>query len=1651
MADPIVGIVNGIPASGTGNITTLGQTLVDGANITIGATTDLAPVAGGTGSISGKLRAISRDLAGGIVLQTGGNVIGGVTQSGGPWSVSGTLAATQSGSWNITNITGTISLPTGAATAALQPTNAALGSATSGQTGNLAMGATTTAAPSYTTGQSNALSLTTTGALRTDSSATTQPVSGTVSISGTIGATQSGTWTVQPGNTPNTVPWLMTINQGGNAATVSATGALKTDASATTQPVSATALPLPAGAATAALQPTNAAQGSTTSGQTGPLVQGAVATAAPTYANGTTSPVSLTTAGAIRVDGSAVSQPVSGTVTATQGGNWSTRTQDGAGNAITSDARGSARPLAVEILDASGNQITSFGAGSGPSFGSAFPSTGQAVGAKDVGGNMAGLNLNAGGALKVDGSATTQPVSGTFWQATQPVSGTFWQATQPISAAALPLPSGAATSANQATAAGIASTTSGQTGGLAMGAVTTSLPGYTTGQTDPLSLSPSGLLRVDGSNVTQPISGNVGITGTLAVTQSGAWSITNISGTVSLPTGASTAANQPTNAALASTTSGQTGTLGLGAVTTGSPSYTTATSNALSLTTAGALRVDNSGVTQPISGTVTASQGGTWTMQPGNTANTTPWLMTIQQAGNVASVTAASALKVDGSGVTQPISGTVTANQGGNWLARMLGNAGAIMDFPGQNASSPANALMMGGQFNTTPTAITSGNASPLQLDTNGNLLVNIKAGGTGGGAVFGPTPVGSAAANPPILVAGTANATSTGNVQVAKVSATGVLSVDGSSVTQPVSGTFWQTTQPVSAAALPLPTGASTAANQPTNAGQASATSGQTGGLAMGAVTSAAPAYTTAQTNPLSLTTTGNLRVDGSSVTQPVSGTFWQATQPISGTITANQGGAWNITNITGTISLPAGAATSANQPTNAGQGSTTSGQTGHIAMGAVTTGAPSYTTAQTSPLSLDLAGNLRVNVVAGGTGGGAVFGPTAVGSAAANPPVLLGGTATGGATGSVEVAKVSAAGLVSVDGSGVTQPVSGTFWQATQPVSASSLPLPAGASISANQPTNAAQASATSGQTGGLSMGAATTAAPSYTTGQTNPLSLNLAGGLRVDGSGVTQPVSGTFWQATQPISGTITANQGGAWTVAATQSGNWTNRIVGNAGAVMDFAGSNVAAAANSLQTGGVYQSSPPTLTAGNSCPLQLDANGYLRVNIMAGGGGGGGTSSNVGAAMPTAATVAMGSVTTAAPAYTTATANALSLTTVGNLRVDGSGVTQPVSGTFWQATQPVSAAALPLPAGAATAANQTTVVTSGSATSGQNGQLQMGAVTTGAPAYTTGQSDPLSLDTAGNLRVSAAALPLPTGAATAALQLDPATYNAGTAWTSATGVNTTAALANSTLTTWTTIVGQITQTSTITGGQITFEESYDNGATYVTIPPQRFVDPATYAPLANPYVCAATTNQRFHIIPSSTGQIRARLSTVIAGTGSVTVAWTQSPLSAVDLTNSICGGDTAAGTTDGGWPIKIGGLAKTTNPTAVTDGQRVNAMFDKVGKQVVVGAIRQLKGVQATTITVATETTIVTAGAAGVFQDLYGLVIANTSATAVNVAIKDATAGTTRMTIMVPAGDTRGFTVPVDSAVVQATAANNWTATVSSAVSSILVTALYVSNT
>jgi hypothetical protein len=189
----------------------------------------------------------------------------------------------------------------------------------------------------------------------------------------------------------------------------------------------------------------------------------------------------------------------------------------------------------------------------------------------------------------------------------------------------------------------------------------------------------------------------------------------------------------------------------------------------------------------------------------------------------------------------------------------------------------------------------------------------------------------------------------------VGKLAGTITTSISGS---VGVTGTFFQTTQPVSATSLPLPTGAATAAKQP-----ALGTAG------------------TPSTDVISVqgaTSMTALKVDGSGVTQPV-----------SGTVTVNAGTNLN----TSALALETGgnlASIKADTDNLAlAQGSTTSGQKGNLGLGAVTTAAPTYTTAQSAPLSLDTTGALRVNVTAGGAGGGAVTnaGTFAVQNTAATP----------------------------------------------------------------------------------------------------------------------------------------------------------------------------------------------------------------------------------------------------------------------------------------------------------------------------------------------------------------------------------------------------------------------------------------------------------------------------------------------------------------------------------------------------------------------------------------------------------------------------------------------------------------------------------------
>ncbi len=100
-----------------------------------------------------------------------------------------------------------------------------------------------------------------------------------------------------------------------------------------------------------------------------------------------------------------------------------------------------------------------------------------------------------------------------------------------------------------------------------------------------------------------------------------------------------------------------------------------------------------------------------------------------------------------------------------------------------QNSATASNGQLALGQFNTTPTTITTGNMSPLQMDSAGNLLVNIKAGaGSGGTAIVdnaaftlgttSETPIGcyNGSATTTAAHVGIVSCTSTGAINVQSI-----------------------------------------------------------------------------------------------------------------------------------------------------------------------------------------------------------------------------------------------------------------------------------------------------------------------------------------------------------------------------------------------------------------------------------------------------------------------------------------------------------------------------------------------------------------------------------------------------------------------------------------------------------------------------------------------------------------------------------------------------------------------------------------------------------------------------------------------------------------------------------------------------------------
>jgi len=713
-------------------------------------------------------------------------------------------------------------------------------------------------------------------------------------------------------------------------------------------------------------------------------------------------------------------------------------------------------------------------------------------------------------------------------------------------------------------------------------------------------------------------------------TQSGTWNITNISGTVSLPTGAATSALQTTgnttlttinttlgtpmqqtggsvtanagtnlNTSALATSANQTNASQKTQIVDGSGNVIASTSNNLNVQCA---NCSGSGVSAADAATFTA---GTSLMAPigaqftsgGATACVTAHECTL-------GMTAARGLFTDASSIagTTTLTGNGTTGAGSQRVTIASDNTAFTVNaapsaiatwglvVSTQNSSTPTNGQLAVGQFNTTPTTITSGNVSPLQMDNAGNLLVNIKAGASSGAVAQGSTTSGQ--------TGGLTQAAVTTSAPTYTTATTNPLSMDTSGNLRVVG----------------------------TGLAQGSTTSGETGSMVMAAVTTSSPSYTNAQTSPLSLDTSGNLRVNvvagggsggtsiadagtftaGTTVFTPTGGQFttggatacvsghacWvgmtaargfftdistvNAVTVLTGTgavgtgaqriavgtdtatiagsapgtagtastnvvsvqgiasmtpllATATQSGTWNITNISGTVSLPTGASTAALQPTKAAQGSTTSGQTGPLMQGAVTTAAPTYTTAQTSPLSLDTAGNLRVNVVTGGGTGGtsiADAGTFAAGTTVFTPVggQFTSGGATACVTGHACWAGMTAARGLFTDASSVagaaTLTGNGTTGTGSQRVTIASDNTAFSVNATVSQATSSnlkgqvdpltatswgiqAQGATSSGQVGHLVQANVNVGSPTYTDGQVAPLSVDTAGMLRISGN--------------------------------------------------------------------------------------------------------------------------------------------------------------------------------------------------------------------------------------------------------------------------------------------------------------------------------------------------------------------------------------------------------------------------------------------------------------------------------------------------------------------------------------------------------------------
>lgn len=302
----------------------------------------------------------------------------------------------------------------------------------------------------------------------------------------------------------------------------------------------------------------------------------------------------------------------------------------------------------------------------------------------------------------------------------------------------------------------------------------------------------------------------------IPVSQSGTWNINNISGTISLPTGAANQTKQDTGNTSLASIDGKTPALGQ-ALAAGSVPVVLTAAQISTLT--------------PLA-TVAATQSGNWSTRTldgsGNSIGSTGGALNVNiSSGNITGFATASN-QTSGAQLTQIVDagGDAVTVTGGKLdvNATISGSGGGTSSIDksafttGSDTGTPAMGI-----YQSSLDTISSGDVAVIGMTPKRGLFVNLQtAAGTETGVAAVPLQVSLA---------------NTGSNSTA-------VKVDGSAVTQPVSGTFWQATQPVS--------------------GTVTANIGTTGGLALAATQTDKSQFTkiTDGTDTALITGSGELNV---------------------------------------------------------------------------------------------------------------------------------------------------------------------------------------------------------------------------------------------------------------------------------------------------------------------------------------------------------------------------------------------------------------------------------------------------------------------------------------------------------------------------------------------------------------------------------------------------------------------------------------------------------------------------------------------------------------------------------------------------------------------------------------------------------------------